>query len=65
MSPTRHDPVILPEGTPGKYTVVATLAGKMVKTESRSTAEAAAALRAKWEAEGFVVEVRQGTWPGT
>lgn len=54
---------MLPEGTPGKYTVVATLEGKMVKMESRSTAETAAALRAKWEAEGFVVEVKQGKWP--
>lgn len=54
---------MLPEGTYGKYTVIATRDGKVVKNEPRSTAAQAAALRAKWEAEGFAVEVKEGKWP--
>ena len=54
---------MLPEGTYGKYTIIALRDGKVVKSEPRSTAPEAAALRAKWEAEGFDVEVKQGSWP--
>ena len=51
---------MIPEGTPGKYTLFATRGGKLARTESRATRTAAEALRREWEKAGYEVQIIEG-----
>ena len=50
---------MLPEGTPGKYILVALFNGRLVKSDCCPTREEVAALTAKWEIEGWTVAVEE------
>lgn len=54
---------MLPEGTPGKYILLALLNGKPAKEDTRSTLGEMRALRKQWEAEGYTVVVEEGKFP--
>jgi hypothetical protein len=48
---------MLPEGTPGKYTVWAVRDGKKEANQSCATLAEVQALKAEWEAAGYAVKV--------
>jgi hypothetical protein len=51
---------MLPEGTPGKYTVWAVRDGKNQVYQGCATLNEVQALKAEWEAIGYVVKVVEG-----
>ena len=51
---------MIPEGTPGKYTLFATRGGKLAFRESRTTRAAAETLRAQLEKAGYEVQIVEG-----